>query len=348
MRPRPASSLVPVVRPVVLLAVLSLAGRAALTDGQRALATVWPAPPPAVWVAAAVVALLGAAGGVWRALPVVRQWHRELDAARGEPSGRVATAAVGLVITCLVVTALAASLSGAGEPSPQDRERGAGPWSVVVLTQWGVAAVVVLTMLVRGVLRELLLRDVLARPLTSPGLRSVRGVVVPHRSAVEVRHPVTGAQVAAWYVVGAPDAGPAPCPPPSPPAGRHRDPGAAHPSTAELRRVGAVARLLGRHVVASQVAPFVVVCGGVPVTVDVGEVEVLGHDDTHAALEVDRLGQHADPTVVDGTTAGRRLHVLPFGTRVDAVGMLERDGAEWRLRATPGRVPGVVAVVRPG
>ncbi|GIG40446.1 hypothetical protein [Cellulomonas phragmiteti] len=344
MRPRSAAFVPPVVRPVVLLAVLSVAGRAALVDGHRVLASGWPAPPSGVWVAAAVVGLLAAAGAAWCTVPVLRRWHRELDAARGEPSGRVADVGIGLVVVCLVLAGLAASLGAAGDTAATGARR-PGLWSAAVLAQWLVATAVVLAMLVRGVVREALLRDVLGRSLGAPGLRSVRGVVVPRRDAVEVRHPVTGAQVAAWYVVGAPGEvrGPGVLP-----SGRHRDPGPARPLTAELRRVRAVARLLGRQVVVSQVAPFVVMCGGVPLTVDVTEVEVLGYPDTHVVLRAERLGRHADPELVDGDRVGRRLHVLPFGTRVDAVGMVERDGAGWRLRATPARVPGVVAVVRPG
>lgn len=217
MRPCRATPVSHLVRPVVLLAVLSLAGRAALVDGQRVLATGWPAPPAGVWVAATVVGAAGAAVATWRTVPLVRRWHRELAAARGEPSGRV------------------------------------------------VAVVVVLTLLAHGVVRGL-----------------------------------------------------------------------------------PVARLLGRHVVVWEVAPFVVVSGGVSLRVDVDEVEVLGYVDAHHVPGLERVGRHADPRTVDGAGDGRRLHVLPFGTRVDAVGMVERDGAGWRLRGTPARVPGVAVVVRPG
>lgn len=344
MRPRRATSVSHLVRPVVLLAVLSLAGRAALVDGQRVLATGWLAPPVGVWVTAAVVGAAGAAVATWRTVPLVRRWHGELDAARGEPSSRVAALGLGVVVACLALAALALALLVAAH-APREEARGAGLLSVLLLSQWVVAGVVVLTLLVHGVVRELLLRDVLARPVTEPGLRSVRGVVVPHRRAVEVRHPVTGSPVAAWYVVGTSGLHDAP---PARPSGRHRHPGAARPATAELRRIGAVARLLGRHVVVWEVAPFVVVSGGVALRVDVDEVEVLGYVDAHHAPGVERVGRHADPRTVDGAGDGRRLHVLPFGTRVDAVGMVERDGAGWRLRGTPARVPGVPVVVRPG
>ncbi|ADG75720.1 hypothetical protein Cfla_2835 [Cellulomonas flavigena DSM 20109] len=343
MRPRRATSVSHLVRPVALLAVLSLAGRAALLDGQRVLATGWPAPPDGVWVAAAVVGTSGAAAAAWRTAPLVRRWHGELDAARGEPTSRVVAVALGGVVACLALTVLAVSLLVAAQ-TPRAETR-AGLLSVVVLTQWVAAVVVVLTLLAHGVVRELLLRDVLARPLTEPGLRSVRGVVVPHRSAVEVRHPVTGSPVAAWYVVGTSAPHDAP---PERPSGRHRHPGAARPATAELRRVGAVARLLGRHVVVREVAPFVVVSGGVSLRVDVDEVEVLGYVDTHHVPGPERVGRHAHPSALDGAGDGRRLHVLPFGTRVDAVGMVEPDGAGWRLRGTPVHVTGVAVVLRPG
>ncbi len=344
MRPGPA--VLHLLRPVALLAVLSLVGNAALVDGQRALASGWPAPPDPVWVAVSVLAAGGAVAGFWRALPLVRQWHREIDAARGEPSRRPATAALGVVVSCLVLAVLGATLPTADvDAGAADRPTAPAAWAVVVLVQWAVAAVVVLTMLAQALLRHLLLRDVLARPLTTPGLRSLRGVVVPHRHAPEVVHPVTGARVAAWYVVGAPLAAAATAP--ASPGGRHRSPGPVTP-TGELRRVQTVARLIGRQVVVARSAPFVVVCAGQAVRVDVGEVDVLGYDDTWTVLRAEMSGQHAEPSVVDGVIGGQRLHVLPFGTRVDAVGMLERDGPGWRLRATPARVPGVVAHVRPG